>query len=61
MQRKFKYGDCVIVPCVSIFGWVFGHIIKFSEEKQMYIMTSFFDAAEPEEGWEWIYVHERRH
>ncbi len=52
MQRKFKYGDCVIVPRVSIFGWVFGHIIKFSEEKQMYIMTSFFDAAEPEEGWE---------
>lgn len=57
-KHKFKYNDIVYVKALIAFDYDLGKIIKFDEERGMYLMIHILDNQSPHSFWCWCYVKE---
>lgn len=57
-KNKFKKGDIVYVIAYIDIDYSLGKIVRFDEEKNMYVMIQFLDILDPESFWCWSYVKE---
>lgn len=56
--HQFKKGDIVYIIAYIDIDYEFGKIVRFDEEKNMYVMIRFLDVLTPESCWCWCYVRE---
>lgn len=55
---KFRFGDIVYVKVWLPIDYDLGQIVRWQNDKQMYVMIVFGDNIDPRSHWSWCYVKE---
>lgn len=55
---KFKKGDFVYSKVWYIFDYEIGKIVRFDNERDMYVVIMYLETIDPESFWRWSYIKE---
>lgn len=56
---KFKKGDFVYSKVWYIFDYEIGKIVRFDNERDMYVVIMYLETIDPESFWKWSYIKKR--
>lgn len=56
--HKFKFGDIFYIKAFIKWDYELGQIMRFDEEKGMYVVIRFLDNLDPHRFWCWCYIKE---
>lgn len=57
-MHRFKFGDIIYLKAFINWDYELGQIMRYDEEKGMYVVIRYLDNLDPFKFWRWCYIKE---